>query len=71
MGIGIEESNGGETIRISKDIIIDLVKEILDEKHECMWRFCLDYHSKVIFDRSINQKYMSQEKKALIEKLND
>jgi len=71
MGIGIEESNGGETIRISKDIISDSMKEILDEKHECMRKFCLDHHSKVIFDRSINQKYMSQEKKALIEELND
>lgn len=71
MGIHIEKTNGEQIIKLSKDISREGIKEILDEKHYCMRIISMQENPKVIFDRSIDQKSLSHEKKEIINELND
>lgn len=70
MGIQVEKNNGEQIVKLTKNIGDEGIKEILDEKHACMEIISLQDHPKVIFDRSLEQKNLSREKKELIEELN-
>lgn len=71
MGIEVEKINGEQIVKLTKDISSEGIKEILDEKHSCMRRISMQEKPRVIFDRSIDQRDLSQEKKEIINELND
>jgi len=71
MSIFIEKSNGNQIIKLSEEILKTTMKETLDETHDCMRRICSEDNAKVIFDRSIQNRGVTQEKKKLIDELND
>jgi hypothetical protein len=63
MGIEIQKFNGDEIVKLTENISSEGMKEILDEKHACMRIISMKEKPKVIFDRSIDQKKLSREKK--------
>jgi len=71
MGIQVEKLNGEQIVKLTKDIGSEGMKEILDEKHACMRVISMQEKPRVIFDRSINQEYLNQEKKEVVDELND
>ena len=71
MGIQVEKLNGEQIVKLTKDIRGEGMKEILDEKHACMRVISMQEKPRVIFDRSINQEYLNQEKKEVVDELND
>jgi hypothetical protein len=70
MGIQVEKTNGEQIIKLTKNISSEDMKDILNEKHACMKMISLQDHPRVIFDRSLEDKHLSAEKKELIEELN-
>ena len=71
MGIQVEKLNGEQIVKLTEDIGSEGMKEILDEKHACMRVISMQEKPRVIFDRSINQEYLNQEKKEVVDELND
>jgi hypothetical protein len=71
MGIELEKFNGDHMVKLTEEINSECMKKILDETHACMRIISLEDNPKVIFDRSIEEKCLSVEKKELINELND
>lgn len=71
MTIQIKNLNGNKVIKYSDQIQSVSMKEFLDATHSCMRAICSEENLKVIFDRSFESREVSNEKKELVDELND